>query len=192
MRQWTQKVKATISEQLNAKLESQLREEISKKDPQRRQFTDVFNDEQQIILQQRFDMLFEPVLTRKVNDVVSKARFLIRLDVPQSFLKKQDEIEVSDLDKGNQRKQDSLKRNNNSVNAQKSQRMSLQKILSQSRVQKSMSLQKEAAQTSLDSTMKLLPNNNLLESMALVKEYVKDERNEDQQVDWRDRLKQWK
>ena len=58
------------------------------------------------------------------------------------------------------------------MNAQKSQRMSLQKIISQSRVQKSMSLQKEAAQTSLDSTMKLLPKNNLLGSMALIKEYV--------------------
>ena len=73
MRQWTQKIKLTMSERLNAEIENKLRDEITQANPSKEPFTDQFNEEQKATIATRFNEQFDQQLNDKYNEVINKA-----------------------------------------------------------------------------------------------------------------------
>ena len=65
MRQWTQKVKLTVSERITAEVELALREELTLADPNRTPFTEPFNEEHKKTIDERFSEKFDKEIEAK-------------------------------------------------------------------------------------------------------------------------------
>jgi hypothetical protein len=86
MRQWTQKVKLTVSERITAEVELALREELTLADPNRTPSTEPFNEEQKKTIDERFTEKFDKEIEEKYQEVIKKAKFLVKLAVPKPFI----------------------------------------------------------------------------------------------------------
>ena len=85
MRKWTQKVKLNLSERLTTEVETKLREEVTAANPSKEPFTDQFNEEQKITIEQRFNEQFDKELPEKYTEAIKKAKFLIKMAIPRTF-----------------------------------------------------------------------------------------------------------
>lgn len=86
MRKWTSKVKLNMSERIKSEVEVQYRKELAEQNISKEDdVVGSLTDEQSAELQKRADAEFDKQLPLKYDEVISKAKFLIKLAVPQAL-----------------------------------------------------------------------------------------------------------
>ena len=82
MRKWTQKVKQVVSERIDAKLKQIMRSECNLEG---KLFNLEENEEQREEYQRRNNEWFDSEIDKVYEEVLQKARFLVKLSVPLIF-----------------------------------------------------------------------------------------------------------
>ena len=83
MRKWTQKVKSQLSERISVEIEQKLREEIRAATVEKKPYTDPLNDEQRMTIDNRTNEQLEKDIIVQFQEVIQKAKFLIKLSLPK-------------------------------------------------------------------------------------------------------------
>ena len=101
-------------------MEAQLRDELTRVDPENRPFVDPFNEEQLATVKERSETRFEAELKEKYDGVMAKARRLVQLAVPKAFIEAQRAATMGKLKEGIRSKVEAgldLFRNRSTVNS---------------------------------------------------------------------------
>ena len=94
MRKWTQFIKLKISERVKKEVQQAYVKELNEENPSQVASTGSLNDEQKQIVETRTNEKFDKELQLKYAEVVDKAKFLIKLQVPKAFSDAQKAFEI--------------------------------------------------------------------------------------------------
>ncbi len=86
MRRWTQSVKQTISERTTIEADEALRKAWNQANPSKEPLTGPLNDEQKNQVDRDGNAKFEKELQEAFDEVVEKAEFMLKLEVPSLYL----------------------------------------------------------------------------------------------------------
>ena len=99
MRKWTQFIKLQISESVKKKVQDDFAKEISDSNPSAEPFNGSFSEQQKEQIENRSNQQFDVELQQKYGEVVTKAKFLIKLQLPEAFIEAQKAIDLEELKK---------------------------------------------------------------------------------------------
>ena len=85
MRKWTQSIKLTLSEAINAEVDHDFRNEVNSANPSAEPLTGMLSDEQKRTVEERSNAKFDVDLKKAYAGVVAKAEQLIKLQVPAAY-----------------------------------------------------------------------------------------------------------
>lgn len=85
MRKWISGLKLELVEKIKAEVEEKMRAEILEANPSGEQSSD-FTDEQKKAIEKSTNELLDQRINEKFEDVINKAKFLIKLAIPQAFI----------------------------------------------------------------------------------------------------------
>ena len=89
MRKWTQQIRLALSEKIKEEVETKFRLELSEANPDE-PFTGDFSDEHREQIEKRIAEKYDVQLIEAYDESVKKAQFLLKLNIPKSFMEEKE------------------------------------------------------------------------------------------------------